>query len=148
MTLLCSEMSPSEDAKGNLGDVSRHCNLRMAYMKQDHLKALGPFFDTSPFVYITTRFKNGYDGDLQRRLIDPEDEVEAGRRAKLAKEHGKYGNAVADLISRNKVGSKLMYEVQWEGLDDPKQNTMESIDKLKKKVLTIRSRTPWRALTN
>merc|ERR1739845_123588 len=25
-----------------------------------------------------------------------------------------------------------MYEVQWAGLDDPKQNTMESIDKLKK----------------
>jgi len=39
---------------------------------------------------------------------------------------------VGDLISRNKVGSKLMYEVQWYGLDDPKQNTMESIDKLKK----------------
>merc|ERR1719329_1787816 len=132
MTLLCSEVSPSEDGDGKIGEVWRHHNLRLGYLKQDHLKALGPFFDTSPFVYITTRFKNGYDGDLQKRLIDPEDDEEAGGRAKLAKEHGKYGNAVGDLISRNKVGSKLMYEVQWEGLDDPKQNTMESIDKLKK----------------
>jgi len=132
MTLLCSEVSPSEGEDGKLGEIWRHHNLRLGYLKQDHLKALGPFFDTSPFVYITTRFKNGYDGDLQKRLIEPEGEEEAGRRAMLAKEHGKYGNAVGDLISRNKVGSKLMYEVQWEGLDDPKQHTMESIDKLKK----------------
>merc|ERR1740127_262439 len=92
MTLLCSEMSPSENKDGSLGKVDRHCNLRLSYMKQDHLKALGPFFDTSPFVYITDRFKNGYDGDLQKRLIEPEDEEEAERRALLAKEHGKYGN--------------------------------------------------------
>merc|ERR1719401_2464807 len=49
MTLLCSEMSPSENKDGSFGDVSRHCNLRMAYMKQDHLTALGPFFETSSF---------------------------------------------------------------------------------------------------
>jgi len=132
MTLLCSEVSPSEGADGKFGEVWRHHNLRLGYLKQDHLKALGPFFDTSPFVYITTRFKDGFDGDLQKRLIDPEDDAEAGRRAQLAQDHGKYGKAVGDLLSRNKVGSKLMYEVQWEGLDDPKQNTMETVEKLKK----------------
>ncbi|CAK0841186.1 unnamed protein product [Prorocentrum cordatum] len=133
MTLLCSEASPSEDPNGVTGEVWRHCNLRMSYMKQepDHLKALGPFFSTSPFVYITDRFKNGYDGDLQKRLMEPEDEEEAGRRALLAKEHGKYGNQVAELVSRTKMGSTLAYEVRWEGLDDPKQNTVESITKLK-----------------
>merc|ERR1719411_860068 len=118
MTLLCSEASPSENKDGTVGEVSRHCNLRMAYMKQDHLKALGPFFDTSPFVYITQRFKDGCDGDLQRRLIEPETEEEAERRKKLAKEHGKYGNEVADLVSRAKIGSELAYEVAWQGLDD------------------------------
>merc|ERR1711998_379563 len=97
------------DEKGSLGEVSRHCNLRMAYMKQDHLKALGPFFDTSPFVYITTRFKDGYDGDLQKRLIEPEDQDEADRRRALAKEHGKYGNEVGQLLARSKVGANLMY---------------------------------------
>merc|ERR1712156_1221362 len=80
MTLLCSEMTPSENKDGSFGEVIRHQNLRMAYMKQDHLKALGPFFDTSPFVYITSRFKDGYDGDLQKRLIEPEDDDEAARR--------------------------------------------------------------------
>merc|ERR1719265_487462 len=85
MTLLCSEMSPSENKDGTIGEVSRHCNLRMGYLKQDHLKALGPFFDTSSFVYISTRFKDGYDGDLQKRLLEPENDEEAQLRAQLAK---------------------------------------------------------------
>merc|ERR1711998_327981 len=72
MTLLCSQMSPSENKDGSIGEVSRHCNLRMAYMKQDHLTALGPFFETSSFNYISQRFKDGYDGDLQKQLIEPE----------------------------------------------------------------------------
>jgi len=131
MTLLCSEASASENKDGSLGEVWRHCNLRMAYMKQDHLKSLGPFFDTSPFVYITQRFKDGYDGDLQKRLIEPESEEEAERRKALAKIHGKYGNEVEDLVSRTKIGSELAYEVQWKGLDDVKQNTVEKISKLK-----------------
>jgi ATPase subunit of ABC transporter with duplicated ATPase domains len=95
------------------------------------LTALGPFFETSSFVYISTRFKDGFDGDLQRRLIEPENDEEAERRIKLAKEHGKYGNEVEDLVSRTKVGSQLAYEVKWKGLDDQKQNTIETISKLK-----------------
>lgn len=131
MTLICSEMSPSENKDGSMGEVARHCNLRMAYMKQDHLKTLAPYFDTSPFVYITSRFKDGWDEELQKRLTEPEDEEEAERRIKLAKEHGKYGNEVDTLLSRTKQGSTLMYEVKWKGLDDPKQNTLESIHKLR-----------------
>jgi ATPase subunit of ABC transporter with duplicated ATPase domains len=102
----------------------------MAYMKQDHLKALGPFFDTSSFNYISHRFKDGYDGDLQKRLIEPENDDEAERRIKLAKEHGKYGNEVDELMTRTKIGSQLAYEVHWKGLDDPKQNTVEPTSKL------------------
>merc|ERR1711988_2030191 len=116
---------------GTIGEVARHCNLRMAYMKQDHLTALGPFFDTSSFNYISQRFKDGYDGDLQRRLNEPENEEEADLRRKLAKEHGKYGNEVEELVSRSKVGSQMCYEVKWKNLDDPKQNTVEPISKLK-----------------
>jgi len=131
MDLLCSEMCSSENKEGALGEVWRHCNLRMAYMKQDHLKALGPFFETSSYTYISQRFKDGHDGDLQKRLIEPENEEEAGRRAKLAKEMGKYGNPVEDLVSRTKLGNELAYEVQWAGLNDPKQNTVEKLSKLK-----------------
>jgi len=102
----------------------------MGYLKQDHLKALGPFFNTSSFVYISERFKDGFDGDLQKRLLTPENDEEAARRATLAKEHGKYGNEVGELVSRTKIGSSLAYEVKWANCDDPKQNTIEPIAKL------------------
>merc|ERR1711879_547040 len=36
-----------------------------------------------------------------------------------------------DIISRAKVGATLMYEIKWKGLDDPKQNTVEKISKLR-----------------
>merc|ERR1712039_1126097 len=77
------------------------------------------------------RFKDGYDGDLQKRLIEPEDEDDAERRKQLAKTHGKYGNQVAELVSRTKMGNQLAYEVRWENLDDPKQNTVVPISTLK-----------------
>jgi ATPase subunit of ABC transporter with duplicated ATPase domains len=99
-------------------------------MKQDHLKALGPFFETSSFVYISQRFREGFDGDLQKRLIEPENEEEAEFRLKMAKEHGKYGNPVETLVSRTKMGSQLAYEVKWQNLDDAKMNTVEPISKL------------------
>jgi len=130
MTIICSEMSPSENKDASFGEVTRHCNLRLAYMKQDHLTALGPYFDTSSFVYITDRFKDGYDGDLQKRLCEPEDEEEAERRSLLAKKYGKYGNEVEELVSRAKTGKDITYEVKWKGLDDPKQNTIEPMSKL------------------
>merc|ERR1719498_2044913 len=63
--------------------------------------------------------------------MEPEDDEEAARRAKLAKQYGKYGNQVRELVSRSQTGKTLMYEVAWQGLDDPKQNTQEPITKLK-----------------
>jgi len=130
MTLLCSEMSPSENKDGSVGEVIRHCNLRLGYLKQDHLKALGPFFTTSSFVYISQRFKDGFDGDLQRRLLEPENDEEADRRVQLAKEFGKNGVEVEELVGRTKIGQGLAYEVKWKGMDDAKQNTIEPISKL------------------
>ena len=131
MTLLCSEASASVKKDGSTGEVHRHCNLRMAYRKQDHLTALGPFFDASPLVYIGERVKHGYDGDLQKRPSDPES-IEGGlRRNVLANEHGKGGNEAEELVSRAKVGSGISYEVRWAGLDDVKQDTMGKVSKLR-----------------
>merc|ERR1712194_951689 len=48
-----------------------------------------------------------------------------------AKEMGKYGSEVEDLVARTKIGSQPAYEVHWKGLDDTKQNTVEKISKLK-----------------
>jgi len=81
-------------------------------------------------VYISQRFKDGFDGDLQRRLLEPENDEEADRRVQLAKEFGKNGVEVEELVGRTKIGQGLAYEVKWKGMDDAKQNTIEPISKL------------------
>ena len=55
----------------------------MAYMEQDHPMSLVPFFVTSPFADVTRRFTDGFDGDLLKRLVEPESEEEAERRRAL-----------------------------------------------------------------
>merc|ERR1712056_95436 len=41
------------------------------------------------------------------------------------------GREVDNLLSRQKKGKSLQYEVKWKGLDDAKQNTYESVRTLR-----------------
>ncbi|CAE7236657.1 NEW1, partial [Symbiodinium pilosum] len=50
----------------------------------------------------------------------------------LARKYGKYGFEVGSIQSRVVRGNEVLYEVQWKGCDDPKQNTFENLTKLKK----------------
>ena len=114
------------------GEVFRHHNLRLAYISQHHMESLGKFYDKTPYQYMLYRFQNGYDELLQQRLLTPRDEEEAAQRKALAKKYGKYGLQVANIVSRSQKGKVVSYEIEWEGLNDSKSNTMESIDKLRK----------------
>lgn len=132
LNLLCGELVPSPSPEGSpAGEVDRHRSLRLAYISQQHMYHLGEFMNSSPYVYIQKRFTNGWDEALQRRLIEPAHEEEATNRKELAKKYGKYGYEVADIVGRIVKGKETLYEVKWVGLDDPKQNTMETFSKLK-----------------
>merc|ERR1712194_590274 len=52
-------------------------------------------------------------------------------RKQMAIKHGKRCKGVESLVSRQKQGKTIRYEVKWQGLDDPKQNTYESVQKLR-----------------
>ena len=56
MGLLCRELNPVADADGNVGDVWRHHNLRLAYIAQHHMETLGKFFRSTPFQYLQHRY--------------------------------------------------------------------------------------------
>merc|ERR1719443_2014701 len=132
LNLLCGELMPSSGpGKEPIGEVSRHRNLRLAYIAQEHMFHLAEFMNSSPYVYIQKRFKQGWDEALQERLTKPQSEEEAKLRKELAARHGKYGNEVDEVIGRTMKGSELFYEVQWKNLEDPKQNTIEPFSKLK-----------------
>eukprot|EP00440_Ansanella_granifera_P043221 gb/GFBE01046855.1/.p1 GENE.gb/GFBE01046855.1/~~gb/GFBE01046855.1/.p1 ORF type:complete len:1484 (+),score=454.50 gb/GFBE01046855.1/:1-4452(+) len=133
LNLLCGELMPSPSPDGQkIGEVFKHRNLRLAYIAQQHMFHLSEFLNSSPYTYIQKRYASGWDEALQRRLIEPVNEEEAQMRKDLAKRWGKYGNEVGDIIGRVVRGNEVLYEVQWKGLDDPKQNTFENVSKLKK----------------
>lgn len=127
LNLLCGELIPT-----NKGEVIRNRNLRLAYIAQQHMYHLKEFLDCSPYTYMQQRYKNGWDEALQERLIQPQSEQEANLRTELAKRWGKYGNEVNNILGRIQRGNELLYEVQWQTLDDPKQNTYEPFWKLQK----------------
>lgn len=130
MSLLCREINPIV-VEGQTGEVYRHHNLRLAFIAQHHMETLGKFYKSTPFQYLQHRFANGYDEELQKHLLIPRNEDEELRRKELGKKHGKYGLPVGQILGRTQKGKQLLYEVQWEGLTDSKQNTWETIEKLK-----------------
>lgn len=133
LNLLCGELWPSPNPNGGaIGEVVKNRHLRLAYIAQQHMFHLQEFLNSSPYVYVQNRFKHGWDETLQQRLIEPENEEEATRRKELAVKFGKYGNEVADIVGRVMKGNEVLYEVAWKNLDDQKQNTMETVEKLKK----------------
>jgi len=133
LNLLCGELSPSPSPSGKaVGEMFKHRNLRLAYIAQQHMYHLGEFMNSSPYVYIQRRYENGWDEALQRRLIEPADEEEKALRKKLADRWGKYGREVKEIVGRVVRGKEVLYEVAWKDLEDQKQNTYETIAKLKK----------------
>lgn len=133
LNVLCGELVPVPGPSGEApGEVYKHRNLRLAYIAQQHMFHLAEFMNSTPYVYIQKRYQNGYDEALQRRLMEPPNEEVAKRRSDLARKHGKYGFEVGSIQSRVVRGNEVLYEVQWKGCDDPKQNTFENLAKLKK----------------
>jgi len=131
LNLLCGELFPSPSPSGTMGEVNKNRNLRLAYIAQQHMYHLGDFMTSTASNYIQKRFKNGWDETLQERLIKPSSEEIAKTRKELAEKYGKYCNEVEDIMSRVVKGNEIYYEVQWKNLPDPKQNTMETVAKLK-----------------
>lgn len=130
LSVLCGESAPIE-FEGSMGEVVRHRNLRLSYIAQHHTFHLEEFLKCTPVHYFQLRFRNGYDEQLQKRLMDPGTEEDQKLRAQMAEKLGKYGNTVREIVGRQKRGKEIVYEVAWEGLEDPKQNTFEPLSKLK-----------------
>eukprot|EP00927_Polykrikos_kofoidii_P028195 TRINITY_DN2464_c2_g1_i1.p1 TRINITY_DN2464_c2_g1~~TRINITY_DN2464_c2_g1_i1.p1 ORF type:complete len:1300 (-),score=300.87 TRINITY_DN2464_c2_g1_i1:94-3939(-) len=131
LNLLAGELLPPEDEIGNVSSVWRHRNMRLAYIAQQHFFHLAEFYKSTPLHYMQIRFRHGYDEETQRRLTMPQSPEEEQYRKDMAAKHGKRGKQVKTLVSRQKKGKQILYEVQWQDLDDQKQNTYESVQKLR-----------------
>ncbi|CAD7924258.1 unnamed protein product [Amoebophrya sp. A120] len=131
--LLSGELAPDLELKASGAAepiMYKHRNLRLAYIAQHHTFHLQEFAICSPLVYMQKRFKNGYDEELQKRLLtlSPDEEQYV---IEQAKKQGKYGKRVRDIAGRQKRGKEFYYEIQWQDLPDSKQNTFEPQSKLR-----------------
>jgi len=132
LNVLCGELSPTEDLLGKASLATRHHNLRLAYVNQQHVMHLADYMETTPISYMQLRYRNGgYDELYQKRLIEPQNAEEAEMRKKLGQRHGKYGKQVGDVLGRQMRGKELYYEIQWEGMTELRQNTHEPFTKLR-----------------
>jgi len=131
LNLLAGELLPPEDETGEVSCVWRHRNMRLAYIAQHHFVHLGDYFGSSPLHYMQLRFRHGWDAESQKRLMMPQTPEEDQYRKEMAIKHGKRGKEVENLMSRQKKGKTILYEVKWRGLDDAKQNTYEPLSKLR-----------------
>lgn len=131
LNLLAGELLPPEDEAGDISSVWRHRNLRLSYMAQQHFFHLSEYLRSTPLHYMQVRFRNGWDEEAQKRLTLPQTPEEEQYRRDMATKHGKRGKEVESLLSRAKKGKKILYEVKWRGMDDPKQNTYESVQTLR-----------------
>jgi ATPase subunit of ABC transporter with duplicated ATPase domains len=105
--------------------------MRLSYVAQHHFTHLGDYLGSTPLHYMQLRFRNGWDAEVQKRLTMPQSPEEEEFRKEMAIKHGKRGKEVDTLLSRQKKGKKVFYEVKWKGLDDAKQNTYENLQKLR-----------------
>merc|ERR1712194_303429 len=130
MNLICGEAHAGSSALEQKGIVDRHRNCRLAYMAQQHMTHMKEYMNSSPYIYIQNRFRNGYDQALQDRLTLPQNEEEEKERIRKAKRYGKYGNKIRTLVGRQARSKGFVYEASWETLDDQKQNTWVTVENL------------------
>eukprot|EP00913_Durusdinium_trenchii_P001144 g1052.t1 len=156
LSLICGELRPCADETGQVGEVQQHrsaepqnhvvlqCSvvvsrildvkrkrsLRLAYVAQSHAFHLADYAKCTAEEYIQVRYRNGYDEELQKRLLAPPDDAEATLLQRLGARFGKYGKQVEAVVSRRKQRNDWRYEVKWQDLAE-KQNTFESIGKLR-----------------
>jgi elongation factor 3 len=103
--MLVQETKPDE----NTGSVSKHMNLRIAYVAQHSFHHIEQHVDTSPVDYIKWRFNGGVDKeDLAKIARGPEDEKAVVAPKKL------WGD-VDQVLGRRKNGRTMEYECSYIG---------------------------------
>lgn len=85
------------------GEITKHQNLRIAYISQSSMHHLEDFMTRKPWEYIQERFKTGLDKELAKRETMKLTEEDEKLRMKI-------GN-ISEIVSRAIRGGELQYEV-------------------------------------
>ncbi|KAF2737618.1 hypothetical protein EJ04DRAFT_574559 [Polyplosphaeria fusca] len=122
--LLTGETKPQE------GDMNKHPNLRIGYIKQHALEHVEMHLEKTPNQYLQWRYANGDDREVlmkQTRILTEEEKQQLETPIDLG--DGKGPRKIERLIGRQKYKKSFQYEVQWLHML-PKFNTMISRETL------------------
>jgi len=113
-----------------IGNVEKHPNLRIGYIKQHALEHVEMHLEKTPNQYLQWRYANGDDREVlmkQTRVLTDEDKAQMEKPIDLG--DGKGPRRIEALIGRQKYKKSFQYEVKWLHML-PKFNTMISRETL------------------
>ncbi|KAF3902400.1 hypothetical protein ABW20_dc0107206 [Dactylellina cionopaga] len=116
--LLTGELVPQT------GIVSKHPNIRVAYVPQHSLEYVNMHLEKTPLDYLRWRFQNGDDRETNMkatRIVSEEEKTLMDTPIDIG--DGKGPKKIEKLIGRQKLKKSFMYEVKWQNML-PKHNTM------------------------
>ncbi|KAF9577408.1 translational elongation factor EF-1 alpha, partial [Lunasporangiospora selenospora] len=101
-----------------LGDVTKHMNLRVAYVAQHAFHHVEMHLTKTPNEYIRWRYQYGEDRELAAkasRQISPEEEAQMKKFVQWEINEKMEKLQIDDLYGRRKAKRTFEYEVQWIG---------------------------------
>lgn len=106
--LLTGETEPQS------GTVTKHPNLRFAYVAQHAFHHLEEHLDLTPNQYVQWRFQNGSDKELMAKASRQMTPEEKAQMLKVVSWEGEK-RVIEGLRSRRKMKKSFEYEVEWKG---------------------------------
>lgn len=122
--MLTGETEPSS------GEVTKHPNLRFAYVAQHAFHHLEEHLDSTPNQYVQWRFQNGFDKELMAKASRQMTPEEKAQLLKVVNFEGEK-RVIAQLLARRKMKKSFEYEIEWKGLPTD-ENSWVSRERLQK----------------
>ncbi|EFJ53037.1 hypothetical protein VOLCADRAFT_72263 [Volvox carteri f. nagariensis] len=104
------------ELKPDTGTVSKHVNVRVAYVSQHALHHLEDHLDMTPNQYIRKRYSKGEDKEEEQkvtRILTPEEEEAIKKQIWVIDGQNR---VLEKLLGRRKKKKSFEYEVKWVGL--------------------------------
>ncbi|GLC54208.1 hypothetical protein PLESTB_000835000 [Pleodorina starrii] len=104
------------ELKPDVGTVSKHVNVRVAYVSQHALHHLEDHLDMTPNQYIRKRYSKGEDREEEHkvtRVLTPEEEEAIKKQIWVIDGQNR---VLEKLLGRRKKKKSFEYEVKWVGL--------------------------------
>jgi len=122
--------------KATGGVVTRHPNLRLAYVAQHAFHHIEQHLDTTPLKYVWYRFGMGEDKEESAKVTRQVEEDDKKRMAEAFWMFDGHQRRLDKIVSRRKKKKGFEYEVAWQGLSSIKFNRWITREELVEKGYT------------